>query len=306
MRIMAPLSIGTQLTSSSIAEPDTATGEVAWAASTAYAAGDVRVRATTHRKYMALKAIANTVTTPPESDAANWSDIGPTNRYAMFDAERNTASTVTGTSLSATVTPGVRATTVAVFGLRAETVRLQATSSGSTVYDKTINLSTRSTSKWSEYFFGTFAYREGALFQNVPPNINNVITITLGRAMSGLLSCETVAIGTPVEIGDAQYGATSDIFDFSRIDRDAFGNAALVRRKNVPTLNVQVLAEKSKVPAIRTLREQYAARPLIFLPVADSSDALFDALAMVGIFKRMPIAVQYSRHVLLTIEAEGL
>lgn len=305
MKIIPPVPItDTRLTSSSVPEPDTARGEIAWVANTSYTIGTVRIRTTTHRKYTALTN--HTSSTPPENDPVNWVDSGPTNRHAMFDTERNTATMVTGTSLTVTITPGVRISSLCLFGLNAESVRLQASLSGTPVYDRTFNLIQRTTTDWSDYFFGPFAFRESVVIMDLPFTQGLVITVTITRGTSGSISCETLAVGIPVDIGDAQYGATSDILDFSRIERDAFGNATLVKRKNVPVLSCQVFAAKAKVPAIRKLREQYQATPLVFLALSESSDDYFDALSMVGIFKRMPIAVEYPNHVLLNLEAEGL
>lgn len=308
MRIIPPITINdARLTSSTVAEPDTAQGEIAWVSGTAYTIGQIRIRTQTHRKYVALTN--HTSTTPPENDAVNWKDIGPTNRYAVFDTERNTATMVTGTAFSFVVTPGVRTQALAIFGISGvETVKVTGRSGvgGAIVYQSTVTLSTRTTTTWSQYFFGAFSFRESVVILDLPLQINLSITVEFTRASSGAIAVETCAFGTPVEVGDSQYGATSDVLDFSRIERDAFGNATLVKRKNVPTLNVQVMAKKANVPAIRRLRDQYAATPLVFLALKDSSDDYFDALSMIGIFKRMPIAVEYPNDVLINIEAEGL
>ena len=310
MRIMPPVPVTTaNLTSSSIAEPDTTATppEVAWTASTTYAAGDIRIRTTTHRRYLALKAIANTVTTPPENDPTNWSDIGPTNRYAMFDYTRNVASTKSSvTSITATVTPGSYTPAVVLTGINAETVRVQATSGAATVYDKTVKLSTRPVANWYEYFFNPFSFRQSAFFLDLPLYNNVVITTTLGRATAGTLSVQHLTMGLPTFIGEAQYGATTDLLDFSSVTRDAFGNATLVKRKNVPIMNMNIMASKASVPAITQLRQTYAATPLVFLGIDDSADDYGDALALVGIYKRLTIAVEYPQNVLINLEAEGI
>jgi len=307
--IIPPLSIfDAQLTASSVAEPDAAQGEIAWVSGANYSAGDVRIRTTTHRKYLALAAITGS-TIPPEDDPARWKDVGPTNRYAMFDAERNTASMVNGTSISVTVTPGIRTQALTIFGLSgAEMVTVTGRQGigGPVVYTRSRNLSTRTTTTWSMYFFGPFTFRESVVLLDLPLISNLSLTVEITRGSAGKLSVETVAFGVPIRIGDAQLGASSDIVDFSKIERDEFGNATLRRRKNVPTLNAQVFVRKADVPTIRRLREQYAARPLIFLGIDDASDAYFDSLSMVGIFKGMPIRVEYQQHVLIDLQAEGL
>jgi hypothetical protein len=156
------------------------------------------------------------------------------------------------------------------------------------------------------YFFGPFTFRESVVLLDLPLISNLSLTLDITRGSAGMISVETAAFGVPIRIGETSLGASSDIVDFSKIERDEFGNATLIRRKNVPTLSAQVFASKEDVPTIRRLREQYAARPLIFLGIDDASDAYFDSLSMVGIFKGMPIRVEYQQHVLIDLQAEGL
>ena len=309
MKIVPPVTVNdARLTSTTIAEPDTARSEVAWVSGSNYAIGAQVIRTQTHRRYQALVAIT-AGTTAPESAPTQWTDIGPTNRYAMFDTERNSSAVVTGTSISIVITPSLRVSALCIFGMVGiETVTVTGRSGigGSVVYSKTVNLSSRTTADWSDYFFGTFSNRESLVLLDLPLQTNLSVTVDFARAASGTMSIETVAIGNPLDIGGAQYGASSDIIDFSRVDRDAFGNATLVKRKNVPVFSATILADKAKVPAIRKLREQYAATPLVFLALDDSSDSYFDALALIGIYKRMTVVVDYPNSSLVQLEAEGL
>jgi hypothetical protein len=80
MKFIKPTPITDSLfVTSSAAEND----YTAWNAATAYSVGDKCIRTATHRIYE--RTIAGTTATAPESDLYNWMDIGPTNRWAMFD-----------------------------------------------------------------------------------------------------------------------------------------------------------------------------------------------------------------------------
>lgn len=86
MIVIPPIPITSSvLASSTVAEPSA--GEVVWDATTSYAVGDVVIRTTTHRKYECQ--IAGVDSTIPENAPARWLDIGPTNKWAMFDQNRN-------------------------------------------------------------------------------------------------------------------------------------------------------------------------------------------------------------------------
>lgn len=88
------------LASSTVAEPSA--GEAVWNAATSYAEGNVVIRTTTHRKYECQ--IAGADSTIPENAPTRWLDIGPTNKWAMFDQNRN-AQTVATTSMQVELTP---------------------------------------------------------------------------------------------------------------------------------------------------------------------------------------------------------
>jgi hypothetical protein len=307
MKIVPPLTItDARFVSSTVAEP--ASGETAWVSAATYTAGDVRIRTQTHRRYQALVNHTG-ITTAPELDPTRWSDVGPTMRWAMFDYDRNTATETTG-SLTATIAPSARVTALLLFGIDAQqvvvTVRTGSVS-GPVVYTATFNLQTRFVATWQSHFFANFIFRESLVLFNLPPYINAYIAVQLSKTVgTDPVALESMIVGAPVEIGQLEYGAESDILDFSRVDRDAFGNATLVPRKNVPKLNARVLVAKEDVPAIRKLRQDFAGKPVAFIGIEDGSDAYFDSLSLVGIFKRMTVAVEYPNESLINIEAEGL
>ena len=306
MKIIPPITItDARFVSSTVAEP--AAGETAWSSGGTYAVGDVRIRTQTHRKYQSLLAHTG-ITTAPEDDITRWKDVGPTLRWAMFDYDRNTASTRAG-SITATIVTNTRATALVLFGIDAQEVEvtMRAGSGGPIVYSRSFSLQQRFVSTWQSHFFAEFIFRESLVLTDLPPYVNGHITVVLSKAVStDTVALESLIIGGPINLGITQRGAESDILDFSRIERDVFGNANLVPRKNVPKLNANIFAEKADVPAIRKLRQDYAGRPLVFLGITEGQSAYFDSLSLVGIFRRMTVAVEYPQYALINIEAEGI
>lgn len=301
MKIIPPLDLTAVLTSSTATEPGS--GETAWASGGTYALGVVRIRTATHRKYECIVAVSGS-TTPPEDDATHWADAGPTNKFAMLDAEQNTATTL-ASPLTVVIEPGQRVNALALFGVVADQAVVTVNDGASDIYTNTIDLVSRITRTWSEYFFGAFQYRSSIAVLDIPPVSAPEITVALTRA-SGDVECQTLVVGNAVDIGSTEMGAESDILDFSRVTRDEFGSATLVRRKNVPTMRINVLADKISVNKIRRLREELAGQPAVFLGLDDSADDYYDATAMLGFFKRFPVVIQYPEHALCTIEVEGL
>ena len=83
-RVMVPLQIGAGEIKSgtTIAEPDTSVGEVAWASAGTYAVDDLRTHSGS--VWSCVQAHTGRTVIPPE-DAGYWLRKGPTNRAAPFD-----------------------------------------------------------------------------------------------------------------------------------------------------------------------------------------------------------------------------
>jgi hypothetical protein len=304
MIVIPPLEITTgRLTSSTVSEPDASVSEVAWSAATNYTLGNVVVRTTTHRKYQ--NTIAGVDATIPESAPTRWLDIGPTNRQAMFDLDRNTQTVVAGTSLVTVITPGVRVGAVGMDGVDAEYVTIDMSVGGIPQYTRTLDLRNRTTTSWSEYFFGVFSFQTNFAVFDIPQLASAVITITLTKA-SGNIKAGAVILGVPVILGDTQYGLENDVIDFSVVQRDEFGNATLLRRKSVPRITQTVWLTAAGVDKALKLRDDLIAKPAMWCGVEDVDEPYFSAASLVGIFRRFTIQLPGPRHSLCTIELEGL
>lgn len=308
MQVVKPYNIDeTKLFSASIPEPDASQGEVVWVSGQSYTAGSIVIRLQTHRKYVALQNTTGAI--PPENNPTNWKDVGPTNRYAAFDYTRNTASIGNATGLGSTfvVRPVQRVSCISIFGVDAQSIRIRKlTAPGGTVIQEWVfNLQTRFVTTWYEYLTEPFVFKNSAVQMNIPPTTNSTFEITFFKSV-GLFSVESIVLGQPVFFGKLAYGASSDILDFSRIERDALGSAELVKRKNVPTLGGQIFVNKADVPKIVQFRKENQATPLVFLGLSDSSDDYFEAVSGLGIIKSMPILIEYPNHSLVNLEVEGL
>ena len=102
MKVISPVALTTaMLTADSLPEND----YPEWAAGTTYAAGQMVIRASTHRIYQSVKA-GNVGHDPATRvDDTWWTDQGPTNRWAMFDQAVGTYTVGTG-SITLTLAPG--------------------------------------------------------------------------------------------------------------------------------------------------------------------------------------------------------
>ena len=302
MKVIPPLTItDALLTSSTAAEPSA--GETAWVSGTTYAVGDVRIRTATHRKYERL--VAGAGTTAPESDAVNWLDVGPTNKWAMFDLFRNTA-TSQASPLTVVITPGQRVDAIALMGVEADSVTITMTVAAVPVYTVTASMTLHNSVSWSGYFFGDFGYQPSFVRFDLPLFANAVITVSLTRA-SGDVVCGALCLGRAVDLGIVLSQARNDGLNFSTVTRDAFGNATLVPRRTVPKTDQTLAVPKAQVDSIRAVRKDLNAVPAVWSGLDDHDvDGYFEALLILGVYKEFSISLDNQSFATLSLQLEEI
>lgn len=304
MYVIPPLEItGAMFTSSNVSEPDAT--ETVWASGGTYAVGDLRIRTQTHRIYESLTAHSG-VTTFPENDTTNWLDVGPTNKWAMFDFLRNTATT-RASEIEVVITPGERIDSIALLGLVANTVAIEIVASGSppiSVYSATEDLDTREVFDWYDYFFQPFSTKPSVAYFDIPPYTDAVITITI-TATSGDAECGACVFGMKTDIGTVKAEAESDVLNYSTVTRNFDGTTAeMVRRLNVPKTISEIVLDKNRVNRIRALRDSLNATPAVWAGIEDSDDEYFEALLILGFYKRFSLNLRHPDHAIISLELE--
>jgi len=305
MNVIPPLEITDgRLTSSTIAEPDA--GETEWSGATvAYALGDLRIRKTTHKVYECVSAHTSAASPVPENNPTQWLEIGPTNKFAMFDTLRNTA-TIKASTVTVVITPGQRVDSLALLGVVADTVTVSMTSGATLVYSHTESLVYREVFDWYDYFFNPFLTKPSVALFDLPPYTGGVITITLTVA-TGNVECGACVIGAAEFIGDVQYEAESDVLNFSTVNRDSFGGiSAIVQRRNVPKTIQSIFVDKFRVNRVRALRDALAATPAVWAGLSNSSDGYFEAMLILGFYKRFSINLRHPEHAVIGLELEEI
>jgi len=238
------------------------------------------------------------------TNTEKWKYIGKTNRFKMFDYKRNQRSTALG-AITVVVTPDKRINSITIKGIIANSYSLTITSvgGGGTVYSSSGTLNTRVTANWSDYFYGEFTTKSSLAFSNIPLFTDAIITLTL-TASSGNASVGSVVIGTAVYLGETQQSASSDILNFSSVDRDVDGNAILVPRRNIPKSRQRVLTEKSNVAKAIKIREELNASPAIWNGLTDSADGYFEAASILGFYRSFEIDMSMADLAIISIELE--
>lgn len=282
--------------------------ETAWSSGTTYPLL-ATVSGTNGRVYESLQAgnLNHALPVLPETVTAWWQDIGPTNKWAMFDSASNTQ-TVWASPLTVVFAPGMRVNTIGITGLSANSITVTATSvlGGGTVYGpKTTDLNIRNVADAYDYAFNAFLTQPSLAYFDIPPYSDIIFTVTIS-ATSGNVKCGSVVVGTYVYLGDVQYGAKGDALNFSTIERDIYGNATLVPRRSVPKINVTLIADSNRVNSIRAARTSTNAIAVFWSGSDDGSSAWFDMLLVNGVYKAFEIDASNYSQATITLEIEEI
>jgi hypothetical protein len=292
------------LVSTTALEP--AAGETVYNPATTYAAGALVISSTTHRTYLSLQA-ANTGKPLPVAPATLtdwWRDVGPTNAWKMFDLARNTA-TVAPSPLTVVLEPGQRVDTIGMAGLLADEVTVTVERGGQEVYSASRTLRRRRTLGWRDYFFGRFAQVKAAGFFDLPPFSDATVTVAFTRS-SGDVHVGSLLLGTATYLGVTVHNAESGALNFSKVDRNAQGEATLQARRSVPKTTQQVVCKKSRVPKVLQVRDELNAVPALWSGIDDAESGYFEALLIVGIYKRFDVNLARPDEAVITLELEDI
>jgi hypothetical protein len=242
-QILTPLAISdVMLTSSTVAEPSAT--ETAWVSGASYAVGDKRIRVATHREYMALTTHTG-IATPPEGDPTRWRDIGPTDRWAMFDTACDTRTTAT-TNVTVVVKPGFFSA-IAAYKLIGATldITVKDAPGGAVVASQSFPLHGPYLDEY-DWCWGPPRQRNKALMTGILPYPDAEVTLTVSGPASTEVGIGMVVFGTQRSLvlgewGGTEYGATAEPVDYSYIKTDEFGNTVIKRRANATDMRLRIM-----------------------------------------------------------------
>lgn len=246
----------------------------AWNAATAYSLGDIVLRTATERLYERI--VAGTTATAPESDATNWLDIGPSNKWAMFDGNVSTATT-RASSLTVVVKPGY-ANSAAFFGLEGGVIDITVRDAlaGTVVYTGSKTLDGAVLLNWFDYFFEPTDQLTEAVFSDLPPYIDAHITtvVTGSTAAIGVM-----LVGLVYETGITESGVSLDLIDYSVKETDEFGVVTFVRRGNSKRMTVNTYLTNNEINRVQRLIAALTATPCAWIA---SEQPGFEPLTVFG------------------------
>lgn len=303
MRVVTPLTITDANSISNIPDPDTSvdSNDPANWATGAYVVGDRATYETTtgiHDIYECVAAISGNK--PPPEWPLNWVYVSRVNAHRMYDLS-NTSQTSYPLLIDVTITPNTITNVLALFNIQAQSVQVTVDDpTDGIVYDEIISAqSAPSQSTWYNYFFDDITYKKD-LIVNIPSYRSADIQVQINHPT--IAKCGTLILGKSVVISDGiHHGASVGIQDYSRKEKDQFGEYNFVRRAYAKRANFTMWIPNESVDATESLLADLSGTPTLYI-----GDDNFTSTAILGFYKDFDITIAYADTSICTLQLEGL
>jgi hypothetical protein len=303
IQIVVPLEITDAMIIDSGSPPETNVPEndyPQWAGGTTYAEGDRVIVLSTHKIYESLQN-ANTGNNPV-TEITWWIEVGPTNRWAVFD-NSNSTKTTQADNITYTLELGVVVNTLGILSLTGAsqiTVTMTDPTAGE-VYDTTIELNTYpQTNDWYNWFFGTRTQTNQYIFKDLPPYVNADLKIEV--IGDSTLAIGSIVLGQRRSFGKGiKYGARLGIQDYSRKETNEFGDIVLVQRAFARRGNFDLFIDASEVDRLQNFLSDIRATVCLWVVTED-----YESTVIFGFYKNFDILINYPEYADCQLELEGL
>ena len=274
-----------------------ALSETVWAAGTV-AAGTRRYVLPSYDLYEAATSTADDPVTGAAKDPATWTRVGKVNRFAAFDTILGNPSTGTGIGIS--IAPDGSVTNgLALFGLRGATATVTVVDpTDGPVYSRVLSLLDDSgVFDWGSYFFSPVIAQPDHVLTDLPL----YGTATVALTMTGAGTVGEMVLGQVTDLGETGFGTQVNILDFSRKDRDTFGNAILIRRAYADRVTYDGTVLTARAAYVRRMLAAVRAVPTVYI----GSDAHPETVVF-GFFRDFTITLSGPTVSDCSLEVEGL
>ncbi len=303
-RLVVPIAItDAMLAASSVAEPNT--GETAWVSAGTYAVGDQRISLVSHREYECMAAHTG-VTTRPEDDPNRWQDIGPTDRWAMFDDTCDTQTTATAAMTVVLWPSNVNAIALYKMTGTACEITVRDQPGGNVIYGQMHSLDGPYIDEY-DWCWGPDRKRGKVLVTGLEPWPLAEVTLSVTAGAGVTVGVGMVAIGfertlITGDYGGTQYGARAEPVDYSYIKTDEFGTTRIVKRRATTDMRITAILPRADADYALNVLQDMLATPAAVIAT--------EAAGYVGlnVFGLVSGAIVYAgpNHAQLEINVKGL
>ncbi|CAM0054796.1 hypothetical protein VPHF89G1_0037 [Vibrio phage F89 g1] len=259
-----------------------------------YSVGDRVILESEHLVYQCLVSTRqNPKDGATEDAAATWIEVGPTNKWAMFDGLQNTK-TLSSTDFTITLNPVAFANTLAIFGFTGVTsIRIEVDNSlGVNIYDKTYSMNDFSAIyDHYTYTFYQIASVNKFIASDLPPLPNTEIRVTF---IGSNMSIGELVTGFAIDVGQLVAESTkSDRFRYREQEYNEFGYPTGPKPIVVELNTYDVLVPKLNNQSIQNLLDSVTGKNTLWFGDIGGGQSL----VTYGFFERSPIPYAMPNHI---------
>lgn len=291
-----------------------------------YETGDrVIVTGNINKIYELVSQEPTTGVYPPtdNADPPSWLEVSAVNRWKMFDTvistrtvgrfpfngidygledEATLLADFVNDGIAVRIRPDAIADTLAVFNVSALYVDIKCVTLEGAVYQRRINMhGSLSESNWYSYFYQSGERVDRFILTDLPEDAEKDIYLSFVERGTDDPSVGEVVVGRINEIGASLYGVNLGILDFSRKERNAFGQYDIIERGFADTMEVDMVIDNSDISFVKRFMSQIRAKPAIY--IAEDS---IEATAVYGYFTDFQIVISGPCKSDATVSIEGL
>lgn len=272
----------------------------AWSGATTYALAARVYLASTHKVYESLQA--GNVNKDPLTQPLWWVEVEPTNRWKLFDLSSSTTTSI-GSSAYYEFTPGQAVNSVGVLnfaGLTSIRIRLTDPVFG-VVYDHTETITSEMyEASWYAWFFGVRTAVTQFIVTDLPSYPTAVLRVDFAATTTATIGVLT--FGSQLDVGmGVNQGARLGIQDYSRKERNDWGDTVLVQRAFAKRISVSTLIENQYLDNTYLALASLRATPCIWT-LTDK----YSSMLVFGFYNSFEVSIAYADYSECTIDIEGL
>jgi len=301
MKMMPPIQVtDSSLTSSSVAEADHA----AWSSGVTYATGDKVILTTGYHRIYESLADGNTGNNPATT-TGYWVDIGPTNRWAMFDLAVGTVTEDTDEIEVVIALSNVEyANCLALLDVVGDIALLEIIDDEENVlWSRELELKTfgLSGADWYWYFFSDLEQLDSVIAMDIPRFYDSSLRVTITG--TGTVGCGTLAFGQAEDIGITEWGPRLGLHSYSTKETDPYGVTTVVSRGYSKVMECDFFFPHAWVRQVFRKLAEVRDTPVLWI---GSDEPLFDVMIVYGFAKNFEITLRTPRGSWCALEVEGL
>lgn len=274
--IIAPMAVtDAELTSSNITEDDFPEWDVA----VNHVDGAKVISTATHRIYESQSG-ANLGNDPTVDDGTNWLDLKATNRWSAFDQRRSNKAQ-RADQITYSITPTQDCDAIALFGLRAGSVRIEVWDDATLIYDQSFAMAdVGHVVSMYTYLFGGIVYARQKVLNGFPGYIGHRIDLTIS-APGAVAEVGHIVLGRNHLLGEVMNLPSIHHVSHSRKSYDQWVEESLIPRGSTRKVEIDLIVPTIQAPRVMDIIVEVDGIATAFYAAGDGPNFGIEGLGFV-------------------------